>query len=187
MLSDGLSKRAAIMELSYAFESNQRLLEAGRQQGQKEAELEALQSVSKITDQHVLIELVDCGVRADSLYLLTLMPLVHVAWANGYVASEERAAVLKAAEQDGIRIDSPGFKVLERWLSKKPDALLFRTWKDYVGAIRMFISPESFAVLQITTLGRAWNVAEAAGGLLGFFKVSRAEEAAIEELNLAFL
>jgi hypothetical protein len=122
MLSDGLSKRAAIMELSYAFESNQRLLEAGRQQGQKEAELEALQSASKITDQHVLIELVDCGVQADSLYLLTLMPLVHVAWANGYVTSEERAAVLKAAEQDGIRIDSPGFKVLERWLSKKPDA-----------------------------------------------------------------
>jgi hypothetical protein len=187
MLSDGLSKRAAIMELSYAFESNRRLLEAGREQAQKEAELEALKGASQVTDQHVLNELVDCGVRADSLYLLTLMPLVHVAWSNGYVTRDERVAVLKAAERDGIRNDSPGFKVLEGWLTKKPDASVFRTWKDYVAAIRMFLSPESFAALHCTTLGRAWNVADAAGGLLGFFKVSRAEEAAIEELNLAFL
>jgi hypothetical protein len=39
----------------------------------------------------------------------------------------------------------------------------------------------------VITVVRAWKVAESAGGLLGFLKVSRAEQAAIKELNAAFI
>jgi hypothetical protein len=38
----------------------------------------------------------------------------------------------------------------------------------------------------MSTVNRARTVAEASGGVLGFLKVSRAEEDAIQELNLAF-
>lgn len=186
MFGDGLSKRGALLEQSYACESDRRLLEQGRAESKREAEIQAIRDASQITDQQVLTELIDCGVRAESMHLLTLVPLVHVAWANGHIQDQERLAILQAAEEEGIRSDSPSFALLDGWLHKRPDRLLLKTWKDYVAAIRLFVSPASYVALQVTTVSRAWKVAEAAGGILGFHKVSRAEEAAIEELNLAF-
>ena len=56
-----------------------------------------------------------------------------------------------------------------------------------MAAVRLFVSPKMFNSLQVITVVRAWKVAESAGGLLGFLKVSRAEEAAIRELNMAFI
>jgi hypothetical protein len=149
--------------------------------------IDAIRKATQITDHKVLTELIDCGVRAESLNLLTVVPLVHVAWANGRIEAEERAAILEAAAQVGVRADSPGFVLLNGWLCCRPHRTLIRTWKDYVGAIRKFLSPEAYQVLHFTTISRARTVAEAAGGLMGFLKVSRAEEAAIQELNLAFI
>jgi hypothetical protein len=116
-----------------------------------------------------------------------LFPLVHVAWSNGHIERAEKLAILEAASQDGIRADAPGFKVLEGWLTRRPDAQMIRTWKDYVSAVRLFVAPEMFRSLQVLTVVRAWKVAESAGGLLGFLKVSRAEQAAIKELDAAFV
>lgn len=149
--------------------------------------LDEIRQATRITDHKVLTELIDCGVRAESLNLLTLVPLVHVAWANGKIEEEERAAILDAAAQVGVRADSPGFVLLNGWLCCRPHRTLIRTWKDYVAAIRRFLSPEAYEVLHSTTISRARSVAESAGGLMGFLKISRAEEAAIQELNLAFI
>jgi hypothetical protein len=77
--------------------------------------------------------------------------------------------------------------LLNGWLCCRPHRTLIRTWKDYVAAIRKFLSPEAYEVLHASTISRARTVAEAAGGLMGFLKVSREEEAAIQELNLAFI
>lgn len=149
--------------------------------------LDEIRQATQITNHKVLTELIDCGVRAESLNLLTLVPLVHVAWANGKIEDEERIAILEAAAQVGVRADSPGFVLLNGWLCCRPHRSLIRTWKDYVAAIRKFLSPEAYRVLHSSTIDRSRIVAEAAGGLMGFLKVSRAEEAAIQELNLAFI
>jgi len=186
MFGDGLSKRGALLEQSYAYETDRRLIESAREENAKRAELEAIQEATHISDQQLLTELINCGVRADSLHVLMLFPLVHVAWSNGHVERAERLAILEAAAQDGIRADSPGYEVLKGWLTRRPDPHLFKTWKDYVAAIRMFVSPEMFNSLQVVTVVRAWRVAESAGGLMGFQKVSKAERAAIKELNIAF-
>lgn len=186
MFGDGLSKRGALLEQSYAYETDRRLIEAARAKSIKEAEVEAIREATHITDQQLLTELINCGVRADSLHVLMLLPLVHVAWSNGHIERAVRLAILEAAEQDGIRADSPGYEVLKGWLTHRPDSHLFKTWKDYVAAVRLFVSPEMFSSLQTVTVMRAWRVAESAGGLLGFQKVSQAERAAIKELNLAF-
>lgn len=150
-------------------------------------DLDEIRQATQITDHKVLTELIDCGVRAESLNLLTLVPMVHVAWANGRIEDEERAAILEAAAKVGVRADSPGFVLLNGWLCCRPHRTLIRTWKDYVTAIRRFLSPDAYQALHTSTVNRARIVAEAAGGLLGFLKVSRAEEAAIQELNLAFI
>jgi hypothetical protein len=44
-----------------------------------------------------------------------------------------------------------------------------------------------FNSLHVVTVVRARKIAESAGGLLGFLNVSRAEQAAIKELNAAFI
>lgn len=186
MFGDGISKRGALLEQTYAYETDRRLIEAARAENAKQAELAAIREATHISDQQLLTELINCGVRADSLHVLMLFPLVHVAWSNGHVERAERLAILEAAAQDGIRADSPGYEVLEGWLTRRPDAHLIKTWKDYVAAIRLFVSPEMFNTLQVVTVVRAWRVAESAGGVLGFQKVSQSERAAIKDLNLAF-
>ncbi len=187
MLSDGLSKRAAVLEMSFVFEKELELREQLRQKWQRDEDLQQLESATQITDQDVLNELVDCGVRADSLHVLMLVPLVHVAWANGFVERKERLAILKAAEQVGVKPEAKGYDLLSEWLKNRPSPSLLKTWKDYIAAIRRFVGAEAFSTLQKSTVSRARNVAQAAGGILGLNSVSRAEEAAIQELNAAFV
>ena len=150
------------------------------------SDLDDIRQATQITNHRVLMELVDCGVRAESLNILTLVPLVHVAWSNGRIEDEERLAILEAAAQVGVRADSPGFVLLNGWLCCRPHRTLIRTWKDYIAAIQKLLSPEAYKALRLSTVNRAKTIAEASGGVLGFLKVSRAEEDAIHELNLAF-
>lgn len=186
MFGDGISKRGALLEQSYAYETDRRLMDTAREEQIRRVEVEAICEATHITDQQLLTELINCGLRADSLHVLMLFPLVHVAWSNGHIEGAERLKILETAALDGIRADSPGYEVLNRWLAHRPDAHLIKTWKDYVAAIRMFVPPEMFYSLQTVTVMRAWRVAESAGGVFGFQKVSQAERAAIKELNLAF-
>ena len=150
------------------------------------SDFDDIRQATQITNIRVLMELIDCGVRAESLNLLTIVPLVHVAWSNGRIEDEERLAILEAAAQVGVRADSPGFVLLNGWLCCRPHRTLIRTWKDYIAAIQKFLSPEAYKALRLSTVNRARTVAEASGGVLGFLKVSRAEEDAIQELSLAF-
>lgn len=187
MLSDGLSKRAAVLEMSFVLEKERELREKLHQKWQRDEDLQRLETATQITDQAVLNELIDCGVRADSLHVLMLVPLVHVAWANGFVERSERLAILQAAAQEGVKPEANGYELLSEWLKNRPSPTLLKTWKDYIAAIRRFVGAETFNTLQKSTISRARNVAEAAGGILGLSSVSRAEEAAIQELNAAFV
>lgn len=186
MLGDGLNRYGSVLEQSYAFESDQRLREELKEKWDREAAIEELQSTTQITEQDVLNELVDCGLRADSLHVLTLVPMISVAWANGYVERSERLAILGAAEADGLNPDSKSFEHLTNWLTNRPDPSLLKTWKDYVAAVRRLVSDESYAALKDSTLQQATMVAEAAGGCLGLGAISRAEQAAIDDLKAAF-
>ncbi len=166
MFGDGLSRRAAVLEQSFAYETDLRLADQARRDFERQRDIDAISEATQITDQTILVELINCGVRADSLHVLTLVPLVHVAWAGGHIERGERLAILAAAEQEGVRSDSPGYKVLDGWLRSRPDATLIKTWKDYVAAIRLFVAANTYEALRQNTLTRARQVAEAAGGFL---------------------
>lgn len=186
MVGDGICAFGSLLEARYARESDMQLTASLVAESQRQQAIEELQAATKITEQHVLTELVDCGLRADSLHVLTLVPMVHVAWANGFVQRSEREEILKAAREDGINTDSNAYVLLSEWLSGRPQPALLQTWKDYVGAVRLILSPDSYATLQDATVNRAIAVANAAGGILGFGAISAAEQAAIDELQAAF-
>lgn len=140
-----------------------------------------------IVNWKVWDELQQMEITPKTLMAFSLFPAIHVAWANGRVEDAEKQAILKAAEKLGIAPASPAFVLLESWLSGEPDAKLFDVWKQFVMAIQQSLSEDAYQQLREAAIHRAKTIAEAAGGILGLHKVSRAESAAISELESAFM
>jgi predicted RND superfamily exporter protein/CRP-like cAMP-binding protein len=130
--------------------------------------------------------LLDAGVDHDTLTALTLVPLVEVAWADGRMDDEEKVAVMEGARVVGFEPGSPSFRVLEMWLENPPTRVLTEAWQDYIRAACQVLSVESCIHLEASIIGRARDVAEAAGGVLGFGTVSRVEARVLARLAEAF-
>jgi len=127
------------------------------------------------------------GIRTETLAALTLVPLVRVAWADQHLDTEERSAVLRGAESVGIAPDSPDHALLRAWLEERPDPRIFEAWRDFVAALCARLSIEGQLELREDLLGRAREVAAAAGGFLGVRTISRREEAVLRELESVFV
>lgn len=184
--SSSIYDLGSIIAARDAFRSDQTLRQPYAEQAQRDAEKKALSQAAEITDDDVLNELVDCGVRANSLEIISIMPLIAVAWANGYIERKERIAVLQAAEEFGIHPHSKSYELLNGWLHVRPEPELFKTWRDYISAIKKFVAKSTFQHLQESTLRRAEAIANAAGGYFGYGAKSAAECAVISELRAAF-
>jgi hypothetical protein len=121
------------------------------------------------------------------LAAMALLPLVEVAWCDGDVSSQERNAILKAAVELEISVDSPPYELLKSWLENRPKQGAVVAWKDYVQALCATLEPAAVLRLKQAIIGRAEAVARSAGGILGLGnKVSAAEQATLAELSKAF-
>ena len=153
----------------------------------EEDALEDLATASGIGDEAVLRKLAGLGIRADTLAALTLIPLIEVAWADVKMDAREREAILFGAESTGIPKESPSHGLLRIWIEDPPAPDLVDAWGEFISALCREFSEEQRGRLQRNLLGRAQQVAEAAGGFLGLgSKVSKEERAALENLARAF-
>jgi hypothetical protein len=133
-------------------------------------------------DDATVDRLLDHGVSAETVLALTLAPLIRVAWADGTLDDRERAAILRAADERGIKEGTPAQSLLSAWLAVRPEDGLHRMWKEYMRAIWPQLGELERKELRDHIMGLARGVAEAAGGLLGLgFKVSTAEAAVLKE------
>lgn len=155
---------------------------------QNRDKLEAeLSRIKVFANDDTLDRMIELGLTIDTWTAVSLVPLVEVAWASGAVEPQEHRAVMTAAEANGVVSGSPSHQLLTGWLENKPDPLLLETWTGYVKQLYSQIPPAEQRALRDELLGRARNVAEAAGGFLGLGnKVSPAEEAVLAELGKAF-
>jgi hypothetical protein len=183
---DAFSDRRRALEDSFFHERDKALLE------NLKLELEALEAhkhlahVSGILDEQVLMNLVKAGVRAETLAAITLIPLVEVAWADGFVADDERAAVLQAAAANGVNPGTAAHGLLEQWLRERPDVRIIAVWKEYVQALAKTMPADVIATMRDNVIGRARRVAAAAGGFLGLTgSISKVEQAALDEFERA--
>jgi CRP-like cAMP-binding protein len=142
--------------------------------------------VDLLLDPTLSETLAGLGIRNETLAALALIPLVRVAWADEHLDEEERRAVLRGAESVGIAEDSPGQALLRAWLEERPDPRIFEAWRDFVAALCARLSIEGQLELREDLLGRAREVAEAAGGFLGVRSISRREETVLRELEGVF-
>ncbi|MFY9255927.1 MAG: hypothetical protein WAO83_20905 [Fuerstiella sp.] len=158
-----------------------------KEKWQHERDIESLRKESHIQDDAVLEELLYVGIQPGTLQAMTLVPAIHVAWANGYVENKERDAVIHAAKNMGIDTESSPGQLLTSWLKHKPTSELFQAWEDYIKALKGIINVVAYRHLHESAINTAENIAKSAGGMLGVLAISFAEQQAIKQIDEAFL
>ena len=187
MSDEFLGDRRKALEDQFFAKQDQKLLEQLRARAAAQTAIEALRKVSGVTDEAVLNKLVELGICSDTLAALSLIPLVAVAWADGTVEANERKAVLSAAAEAGVDEGDLSHELLGSWLDARPGRELIDAWRDYIRGLSEQLDPVARGALKHELLDRARQVAEAAGGFLGYGnKVSQQEEDVLAELERAF-
>jgi hypothetical protein len=139
-----------------------------------------------MTDDAVIDKLVALGLRGNTVAALSLVPLIAVAWADGTIQEDEREAILQGAHGKGLEQGTPGYELLGRWLETKPEEALLDAWEGYIKALTGQLNDEQTRLLKTQIVGFAKLVAGAAGGVLGFGKVSGAEQKVLARIEAAF-
>ena len=181
-----LNSRRKALEESFYSKLDQELLDKLKTEIDQQEQKEQLAACSGITNDELLDRLIQRGIDAPTWAAISLIPLVEVAWADGKMESQERDAILQAAEQSGLEPETPSYILLQQWLEQKPDANLRDTWKQYISELAKDADPEAKPKFREAVLGRAKMVAEAAGGFLGMgSKISAAEQEVLDDLESA--
>lgn len=174
------------MEDLFFHEQDRLLIEQHRKIQQMKETRENLAKVSGIHNEAVLEKLVALDIRPETLATLFAIPLIEIAWADGEMHEQERRQLFQYAEKAGIRNKGVDPKIMMEWLKRRPDPALFEAWKHYVQALGRELTPAERQALKEEVLADARTVAQAAGGVLGFAKISNAEQNMLDQLEAAF-
>lgn len=176
-------KEAKDLEEKFFAKENERLLREFRDKAKIEEKRKALHAVVKVKDPAIIEHLLELGVGPESIVAVALVPLAAVAWADGTLSEKERKAVLNAAAERGVKPGTANYTLLEAWLKEKPSQKLIDAWKKYTRGIWEHLTKEEQVLMRVNIVGRAREVAVAAGGFLGVSSISPKEEALLKELE----
>ena len=183
MSKESLDQRGRALEGKFFHDREQEQVERFRQSQAKKAAVSELADITGFSDVAILEHIVELGVTPMTLAALSIIPMLHVAWADRVLDESERKSILLEATAMGLKSTSPAYALLESWLTERPNAELFQAWKAYHEALAEHLSADERARLRDQTLERADKVARASGGFLGFASVSGEEKRALDELR----
>jgi uncharacterized tellurite resistance protein B-like protein len=122
------------------------------------------------------------GFTGDSARVLDLLPLIHVAWADGKTDQRERATILTIVDQRGIAKDSDAALLIESLLEERPSETFL---SESFALVRDLAAKQGNDGQRLVDL--CIDIGEASGGLFGFGeRVSDAEYALIQRIADAF-
>ncbi len=182
MTTDGLRDRGRALEDAFFASESEKKLEAMRAAMAAKEAAAVIAQQTGIDDASVIERIVELGVRPETLAAFALVPLVHVAWADGTIDPKEREAVLIEAKALGIH-DGPGLDLLAGWLERRPGPELFSTWKAWHADVIGGLDADARLALGAAILENARRVARAAGGMFGIASVNHEEHAALQQLT----
>lgn len=185
MEPDVFAKRERALEDEFFHRVDEKLREELRRSMERDRSREALAAATGFSDNDLLDELVDSGITATTLLALAMVPAVMVAWCDSEMAKEEREAILKMAHERGIQEDGLAHQILDGWLDKRPNRSLLDTWQHYAQAVRGSLTEEAWNKLVAEVMQQSHSVAEAAGGVFGYGKVSATEKNMIAKIKEA--
>jgi len=181
-----LEQRGRALENQFYEKENQEKLTTMKIKLDLQRSKDDLRKASGMSDEAVLEQLVALGLRANTIAALSLVPLIQVAWADGSIQDNERTAILQGAHGKGLEEGTDGYELLQTWLKRRPGDPLFAAWEAYIKALASQLNDEQNRLLKNQILGFAKMVAAAAGGILGFGKVSATEERVLHRIEAAF-
>ena len=178
-----MAKRGKALEEEYFQRKEKELLEKLRKRRTDEAARKELSEAAGTPDEDILQTLQELGYTRDTVALLHLVPLIHVAWVDGRVSQGERDMIFEAAGLRGVTEGSPAYEQLVGWLDHRPSEEFFeqnlRITKDLLESSERTGDGHGM-------LDQAMRVASASGGLLGFgSKISSEEKALLERIAQA--
>jgi hypothetical protein len=179
---DFLADRRRALEESFFAERDRQLLEQLRGELRDLEDQRQLAHVTGITEEKVLKDLIQAGIRPETLAAVRMIPLVEVAWCDGHVSPAERRAVLDAAAAIGIEPQTACHELLASWLSSRPDAQIVGAWKEYVAGLSRVMPADSMQALRDNLFRQLRAIASAAGGILGINRISATEQDTIDSL-----
>jgi hypothetical protein len=135
-------------KLRESLEDNARDLETGAALGTDDAALAA--QIRKL------------GFDGENAKVFDLLPLVHVAWADGTIQRGERAAILKVLRARGIEPGTDPFRTIEALLEERPPESFM---KQSMALLKAVVASRGGKADEIVDL--CIQVAAASGGLLG--------------------
>lgn len=185
-MADSLEERGRALENQFFDKENKQKIAAMKDKLDQQQSREELRKASGMSDDVVLDKLVALGLRGNTIAALSLVPLIAVAWADGEIQDNERTAILQGAHGKGLEQGSPGYELLQSWLTRPPGEDLMSAWEAYIKALAAQLNDEQNRLLKNQIVGFAKMVATSAGGLLGFGKVSSSEEKTLQRIEAAF-
>lgn len=187
MATDSLDDRRKALEDQFFQQHEKELVQKLKDAAAKKSSKEELQKLTGITDEQVLESLSDMKLGGAATLVMSLYPVIEIAWADGKLDGKEREAIMEAVKGIGLENGSPAWDYLQKWLAEKPEPSWHDLWSGYVKALCAHMKPDDKALLKATVLGRARTVAEASGGFLGVaFRVSDAEKRVLAKLEHPF-
>ena len=180
--SELFEERRRSLENEFFAEQDKKLLDKMRSELRALEARRQLTQVTGIAEEKVLKDLMDLGIQAEALTAVGMIPMIEVAWADGTLTEDERAKILKFADANGIKAGTAAHALLDKWLKRRPDQKFLKSWKEYVAELKKVMPSDSFAKVRDMAWDRCNAVARASGGILGVGKVSKAEQAKLDEI-----
>lgn len=120
------------------------------------------------------------GFDGDSARVFDLLPLVHVAWADGKIQRGERSAILEVLRGRGIEPGSEAFRTMESLLEEKPSDAFTRESLAILREVTGGLTDRASSIVDLCI-----QVAASAGGFLGLglgAKIGDVEKSQIEDI-----
>jgi hypothetical protein len=172
-------------EAEYFHRLDVELLDQMRKRAAFEDERLRLSEVSEVQDQAILDALAHVGFNHGNAMLLHLLPLIQVAWIDGWVSGAERDRIVTVARSRGIEEGGAADRQLSLWLDQQPSEEVYRTAVRALRATLETLPPAQNEARANSLLRSCTDVAAASGGLFGL-TVSPAEQELLEDLARQF-
>jgi hypothetical protein len=161
----------------------QELIAKLQQRGREEASRQHLAARTGVADEEILRDLEVLGYTPETVMLLHLVPLLHMACAEGCVSDRERSLIIEAARARGIEAGSAADRQLATWLTTRPPSALFEKSLSAIGAILQARPLEEREATGRDLLAYSVAIATASGGILGLGKVSPGERRVLARIT----
>lgn len=178
---DAFKDRERQLEEGYFHKKEAELIERMRQRVAREQERGKLGEQTGVTNEEVLEALQDLGYSSETVRLIHLMPLIHIAWANDRISGRERKMIVEVARSSGIAEGSEADQWLQKHLIERPSAEVIEANLTAIRAILSAVSPEDQKKMRQDLLNYCVSLASLSKGLFGL--ESRISPAGMEALE----